>query len=119
MNVSRWTIEYYHDERGRYPVRDFIDSLDRIMRSNVDWTLDLLETRGDRLGMPYSRPVSGHRFIELRVSASGNIVRVFYFAAIGRRLILLHAFEKKTQKIPIRELQIADRRREEFSRRSQ
>jgi phage-related protein len=37
-------------------------------------------------------------------------VRVFYFALSGRRILLLHAFLKKSQQTPRRELEIAARR---------
>ena len=51
---------------------------------------------------------------EIRVDKSTNIYRIFYFVYTGRRFILLHGFQKKTQKTPKREIEIAEKRRKEF-----
>jgi phage-related protein len=67
--------------------------------------------------MPLARPVTGERFWELRVQTAGNIVRVFYFALRGRRIMLLHGFVKKDRKTPRAELQVARRRYDEVVRR--
>jgi phage-related protein len=53
---------------------------------------------------------------ELRVTGSLQH-RVFYFAASGRTLVLLHAFAKKTPKTPSTELETAKRRMTEYLRR--
>jgi len=60
--------------------------------------------------MPLARRMAGYKFSELRVQASGNNVRVFYFFVTGRRIVLLHAFLKKSRHTPRRELEIAARR---------
>ena len=44
---------------------------------------------------------------ELRLTGRDNIARVIYVTAAGRRIVLLSAFVKKTQKTPIRELALA------------
>jgi phage-related protein len=64
--------------------------------------------------MPHSRPLAGYGFAELRSQAGGSIVRIFYTAVAGRRIILLHGFVKKSQKTPRRELAIAEQRRVEL-----
>ena len=117
MNEERWTVEFYRDTRGGSPVQEFLDELDEDMRAKVTRSLILLSEQGDRLGMPLARPVAGYRFRELRVQMSGNAVRVFHFATSGRRIVLLHGFMKKSQKTPLRELQIAANRYSEYVRR--
>ena len=113
-----WKIEFYRDARGRSPVEEFLRTLDGKMRAKVARSVSLLEELGTRLGMPHSRPVRGYRFSELRVQTGGNIVRVFYFARAGRRIVLLHAFAKRTQRTPVRELVIASGRWSEAVRNS-
>jgi phage-related protein len=115
--IRPWAVEFYRDERGRSPVREFIDGLERTLRAKTLRNIALLEEMGDRLGMPLARPVAGQAFWELRVQAGGNIVRVFYFAISGRRMVLLHGLEKKDRKTPRRELDIAVRRQQEVLRR--
>ena len=90
-----WTIEFYTDARGRSAVVEFINSLPERERAKVRNALRLLREFGVLLRMPHARPVSGHRGLwELRAGAT----RLFYFAHIERRFVILHAFRKKTQK---------------------
>ncbi len=45
---------------------------------------------------------------ELREESSGNIYRVFYIFCTGRRIVLLHGFQKKSRKTPRREIAIGN-----------
>ncbi len=64
--------------------------------------------------MPYVRPIVNTKLYEIRVQQSTNIYRIFYFAYTGQRFILLHGFQKKTQKTPNKEIELAEKRRKEF-----
>ena len=50
------------------------------------------------------------RLWELRMTGRDGIARAIYVTASGRRVVVVRAFVKKTQKTPIRELEIARRR---------
>jgi phage-related protein len=63
--------------------------------------------------MPYARHLTG-KLWELRVPSGGQAYRVLYFAYAEHRFVLLHAFSKKTQKTPRREIDVALRRMTEF-----
>lgn len=56
----------------------------------------------------------GGGLFELRIKAAEGIARVFYCTVVGRRIVFLHQFVKKSDKTPPRELQIARRRLEEI-----
>ena len=71
-----------------------------------------METFGPDLGMPHTRAMSGGLF-ELRMKAAEGIARVFYRTVIGRRIVCLHQFVKKTAKTPTKELKIARQRMKE------
>jgi len=43
----------------------------------------------------------------LRVDISSKRHRIFYFTFVGKNIILLHAFLKKTPKTPLSEIKIA------------
>jgi phage-related protein len=71
---------------------------------------DLLSEFGpQQVGMPYVRPLGG-KLWEIRLSGRSGIGRILFAAATGRRLVLLHAFIKKTQRTPQRALALAQRR---------
>ena len=50
----------------------------------------------------------------MRIKDKANIHRILYFAFTGRKFVLLHGFTKKTEKTPVREIEIAVRRMEEY-----
>jgi phage-related protein len=85
-------------------VTRFIESLSEKEIAKCIHTLELLETFGNELGMPHSRHMSGG-LLELRVSGK-RAIRILYCFE-NQNAILLHAFIKKTQQTPKREIEIA------------
>ena len=63
--------------------------------------------------MPYVRHLDG-KLWEIRLTGKAGIARAIYAAASRRRLVVLHAFVKKTEKTPRRALDIARRRAREI-----
>jgi phage-related protein len=59
--------------------------------------------------MPHTKPIENGLF-ELRVKSKEGIARAFFCTKVGKRIIMLHVFIKKTQKIPKKELVIANKR---------
>ena len=110
-----FSVEFFEDEDGSYPVEDFILSLDTKMRAKVFRTLELLEYKGNSLREPFSKHLSDGIF-ELRIKQSSNVVRVLYFFVVGKRIILTNGFVKKTQKTPRSEIVLAKIRRDKFMR---
>lgn len=71
-----------------------------------------MEEYGPNLGMPHTRAL-GNGLFEIRAKADGGIGRVFFCTMVGRKIIILHSFIKKTDKTPKRELDIALNRQKE------
>ncbi len=71
-----------------------------------------MEIYGPDLGMPHTRSM-GRGLFELRLKAAEGIARVFYCTLVGKRIVMLHQFTKKSEKTPRKELEIARRRIEE------
>lgn len=113
--MDEWSLAYYRAQTGRSPVKDYIAGLDERQRARVTFDLDRLKAFGLNLGAPYVRNLGG-KIWELRTTGSIQH-RILYFAASGRRLVLLHAFAKKTQKTPASELEIAIRRMNDYLER--
>ena len=55
----------------------------------------------------------GGGLFELRLKATEGIARVLYCTMIGKRIMILHQFTKKTRKTPPKELALARRRMKE------
>lgn len=85
-------------------VENFITSLDKPSYAKVSRTIILLRTFGNGLRMPYSKSL-GNNLFELRTRGQQEI-RIFY-AFHNHQAVLLHAFVKKTQNTPPKELETA------------
>ncbi len=106
---KNWSVELYTDARGRSPVQEFIDSLQATEKAAVIRAIHLLREFGVRLPMPHARNIERGLW-ELRADHS----RLFYFAYVGRRFIILHGYRKHSQKTPQREIETAKRRWTDF-----
>ena len=61
---------------------------------------------GPNLGEPHTKAMKNGLF-ELRLKGAEGIARVFYCTQVGRRIVMLHSFVKKTNRTPARELDTA------------
>jgi phage-related protein len=105
-----WRIEYYNDTIEQSILHLPSGLLARYLRLT-----DLMIEFGPNLGMPHTRAM-GEGLFELRVKGPEGIARVFYCTLVQRRIVMLHAFIKKAQKTPKRELDRAKRRLQEVLR---
>lgn len=55
---------------------------------------------------------------ELRRASNGMIYRLLYFFFTGRNIVLVHGFQKKGQKTPRREIEVANVRMDDFVKRA-
>ena len=74
--------------------------------------VELLAQYGPNLRMPHSRALGGGLF-ELRARGREGIGRACYCFLVGGRVVILHAFVKKSRETPDRELKIARKRMKE------
>lgn len=92
-----------------------IEALPVDVRARLSWIVKLLEANGPhRVREPYVKPL-GDRLWEMRMKGKDGIARAIYVAASGRRLVILHAFVKKTEKTPRSALELARRRMQEIT----
>lgn len=68
---------------------------------------------GANLGEPHTEAL-GDGLFELRLKGAEGIARVLYCTCVGRRIVMLHSFIKKTSKTPSRERRIAETRMKEI-----
>lgn len=102
-----YIIEFY-SESVRLAIVDLPDTLSARFFSLAD----RMEIHGPNLGEPHTEAFGGGLF-ELRLKGAEGIARVFYCTMVGRRIVMLHSFIKKTPKTPPRERRIAETRMKE------
>ena len=104
QKLKTWEVNFFQNSRGDYPVQDFIKEQDKATYTKILHVMLLLKNNGPLLIPPYNKKLQA-KLYELRIS--GKIaVRIFYTMQ-NNEYYLLHAFKKKTQKTPIKELKIA------------
>ncbi len=101
-------VEFYKTASGRSPVREFISDLSAPVREEVFECFAKL-ANGKILSMPHSRSLAAiHSGLhELRFRGESGNYRIFYYIKVKDAIYLLHAFKKKTQQTPQKELQVA------------
>ena len=70
---------------------------------------------GPNLGAPHTKAF-GDGLFELRLKSVEGIARVFFCMLIGKRIVILHSFVKKSERTPVREREIAETRMKEIKR---
>jgi phage-related protein len=68
---------------------------------------------GPNLGEPHTKAF-GDGLFELRLKGAEGIARVFFCTQIGKRIVILHSFIKKSDRTPQRELDVAHTRLKEI-----
>lgn len=99
-----WRIEYYSKKLSQAILKMPSGLLARYIH-----VTDLMLDFGPNLGMPHTRSM-GEKLFEIRLKSKEGIGRVFYCTLIGRKIVMLHFFVKKSQKTPEKELEIARKR---------
>jgi phage-related protein len=113
-----WEIVYYEELDGTQPVKDFLQdpSLTSGELGQFRVRLDLLSVKVLSLLVERSdildKTETEYNLYELGLDNTPNNPRIFLCAVTGKRLVLLHAFKKKSRKTPRSEIDIAVRRRD-------
>lgn len=103
-----YEVEYFHPrvvaEIESWPV-DVLADYARLV--------ELLMTHGPNLRLPHSRAM-GEGLFELRPRGRSGIGRAFYCFLVHERVVVVHAFIKKTQQTPDKDLKVARKRVKEL-----
>src|SRR5712692_3232664 len=102
-----YSVEYFNVR-----VRTEIESWPVDMVADYARIVELLMEHGPNLPLPYSRAF-GDGLFELRPRGKSGIGRALYCFLIGRRVVILHAFVKKSRQTPNRDLKLARKRMKE------
>lgn len=103
-----WKIEFFNetvqDETLTFP--------DKILAKMLH-IFEMIQENGPNLGKPYT-DAFGDGLFEIRAKGQEGIGRSFFCYASGTKIVILHSFVKKTQKMPQKEIDIALKRKKEI-----
>jgi phage-related protein len=106
----KWEIIYYNEK-----LRVWIDQMPVGIRASYARITERRIRYGPNLKMPFTKSL-GDGLFELRAKGKEGIGRVFYCTMVKNKIVMLHGFIKKTQKIPKKELNIAKKRMKEVKK---
>jgi phage-related protein len=91
-------------------VKNFLEDLSKSITiqeyARLVKKLEMLKILGTALGEPHASPVKD-KLWELKVRVGKKWIRILYYQAGRDEFILLHALEKKTNRLPHREIEVA------------
>jgi phage-related protein len=104
-----YRIEYFHPK-----VLAQIESWPVDVLADYARLVELLSEHGANLHLPHSRAM-GDGLFELRPRGRSGIGRALYCFMISKRIVVVHAFIKKDQQTPVKELRLARQRMKEIA----
>lgn len=95
--------------------REFVRDLDIKTKREIGVLLMMLQC-GEKLGEPQSKPMKAvhPKAYELRIKDHKGIYRIIYVLYLRDKILIPHAFTKKTQKTPLKEIEVSIQRLKEL-----
>ena len=107
MRLIDYTITYYSEAIQE----EILELPDTLAARYVVLTRRMVAI-GPNLGEPHTKAF-GDGLFELRLKGAEGIARIFFCTLIGKRIVMLHSFIKKSDRTPKRELDVAHTRLKE------
>ncbi|OQY52361.1 MAG: type II toxin-antitoxin system RelE/ParE family toxin [Candidatus Parabeggiatoa sp. nov. 2] len=104
-------IHFYRTESGSCPVEEFLNSLPSMQAQKVVWVLRLIEEVEVPPTLYFKKSANTEDIWEVRVQVETDIFRLLGFIEDEQVIVLNHAIQKTTVKIPSQELKIAESRK--------
>lgn len=102
-------IIFYIKQNNRCPVKEFIEDLEVKDKAKILACLKSIEELGYDTPRVQFRQIAG-RLWEIKIRSVETGYRIFYVGIKPKTMILLHAFQKQSQKTPQKEIEIAKQR---------
>ena len=106
-------VKFYETLRKRCPVTDFIDSQNKRDQAVLLTVLESIEENGFNAKGCQFRQLEG-KLWEIKIKSPSGGYRLLYVTIQADLIFILHAFKKKTQKTPVKELNTARKRLKEI-----
>ena len=111
-------IIFYKTENGKSPVEEFLDTLTSKQAQKVTWVLRVIRDL-NQIPQEYFKKLVNTEIWEVRVKSGNNIFRILGFKDGLNFVVLTNGFQKKTQKTPKSEIELAERRMREYKKRGE
>jgi phage-related protein len=110
-------IRFYRTSSNKCPLVEFLDSLPEKTLVKVLAVFTLVEDL-ERVPIKFFRKLAETKLYEIRVEWQSDIYRFPCFFYINDVIVLTHGFQKKKAKTPAKEIEKAEKYRDDFFRRN-
>ena len=107
-------VIFYRLDNDTCPVEDYLDSLSEKQVEKIFFVLDLIEQLPVVPRKFFKKLKATDDIWEARIQYGNNIFRLLGFFDSNELVILNHAFTKKTQKTPRKEIKKAEQRKKDY-----
>ena len=108
------SISFYTTKSGKCPVKSYLDTLSDIQVTKIAWVLKLVRELDLVPAKYFTKLKNTDDIWEVRVDVGNNTFRLLGFFQGREIIILTNSFQKKSQKTPINEIKLAEKRKKEF-----
>lgn len=98
---------------GKYFI-EFYNRLDKGVQEKIDWVFELVKAV-DHIPKKYFKHLEdSDGLFEIRIEYESNIYRILCFFDEGNLIVLINSFQKKTQKTPKSEIELAKKLKRQY-----
>lgn len=109
-------VVYYVSSGGGRPVKTFLDSLTEKQQTKILRIVEYIKQYSLQSILPHVKKLSGTPLWEIRILGKDNI-RIIYAILYKDIVLILHGFVKKSQKTPVKEIEVSLNRYAEWQTR--
>ncbi len=108
IQSMQYTIEYYSEA-----VQAEVMGLPVTLAARYIALSGRMVLSGPHLGEPHTKAL-GDGLLEIRLKGAEGIARVMFCTLVGRKIVVLHSFVKKTDKTPAPDMALSRKRLKEI-----
>ena len=112
------SIEFYRTKTGSCPIEEFLENLPDKHVKKIAWVLRIVRDLPSVPKNYFKKLVDTEDIWEVRVSSGNNIFRLLGFFHGNSLIILTNGFVKKQRRTPRKEIDIAEKRKKDYLKRS-
>jgi phage-related protein len=110
--VNKNTIRHIFYYKHYY--LEFFNNQNKEVQKKFNWTLQLISEL-EKVPVKYFKHIEdSDGLYEIRVEVGNNIFRVFCFFDKGQLIVLVNGFQKKSDKTPKNEIELANKLQKEY-----
>lgn len=110
-------VNFYQLESGKFPAKEFLDTLTGKQAQKVTWVLQLFEETSIAPKQYIKKLTGTDNIWEVRIIFAGEIFRLLGFFDSGKNFIITNGFKKKSMKTPQNEIKTAEERKRNYFER--